>query len=309
MCPDHVKSVDLKERGGSIGYRAVHHSFRADMREVIADLWQYRELLYQLISRDIRVRYKQAVMGLGWAICIPALIVLVGIMVKYAMAQLAGKELETGSIASMMVKSIPWSFFVGTISSAANSLISNGNLVTKIYCPRMVFPLSATLAQTFDTSIGLCVLCLVLPFLGMQFSLALLWVPFLGMLLFLFTVAMALLFSCANLFFRDVKYIVQVMLTFGIFFTPVFFEPAMFGPVGSQLIMLNPLAPLLEGLRLSIVEGNNLFYALMVESAKGQQILLWSPWYLAYSACWAIIGLTGICWGFHRSQFLFAEYI
>lgn len=309
MQKDDEQGFEQEEKPAIAKYRTMDHSLREDMREIADDLWQYRELLYQLTWRDIRIRYKQAAMGVGWAIFMPVLIVCVGILVKYAMAQLAGRNLETSSIASIAIKSLPWAFFVGTLNTAANSLISNANLVTKIYCPREVFPLSATLAQAFDTVIGVGVLCIILPFLGIKFSMALFWVPLLVLLMFLFTVAMALLFSCANLFFRDVKYIVQVVLTFGIFFTPVFFESTMFGALGSQLMMLNPLAPLLEGLRLSVVEGHNLFQVLLTESLSGQVMLLWSPWYLAYSSCWAVIGLIGIAWGFHRAQFLFAEYI
>ena len=116
--------------------------------------------------------------------------------------------------------------------------------------------------------------------------------------------ACSLFLSCANLFYRDVKYIVQVLLTFGIFFTPVFFEPAMVGPDLARLSMLNPLAPLLEGLRLAIVEGHNLLVP--VTSPAGA--LLWSPTYLAYAATWAIAGLVVSAVIFHRSEFVFAEY-
>ena len=121
--------------------------------------------------------------------------------------------------------------------------------------------------------------------------------------LFLFTLALALFLSSANLFFRDVKYIVQVILTFGIFFTPVFFEPAMFGEVGARLMMLNPVAPILEAVRLTVVEGNSLLSPIYEGG-----FLVWSPWYLLYSAVWAAIGFAGASLMFHRLEFLFAEY-
>ena len=129
------------------------------------------------------------------------------------------------------------------------------------------------------------------------------------MLILMFTAATALFISCANLFFRDVKYIVQVLLTFGIFFTPVFFEPRMFGQLGGRLMLLNPLAPLLEGLRLSIVHGHNLVTPLVTASANGASFPTWSPWYLAYSAAWAIIGLIASALIFHRAEAVFAEYV
>jgi ABC-type polysaccharide/polyol phosphate export permease len=141
----------------------------------------------------------------------------------------------------------------------------------------------------------------------MKISPASLWVPVLAVLLFVLTVAAGLLLSCANLFFRDVKYLVQVLLTFGIFFTPVFFEPAMLGPVGAKLIMLNPLGPILEGLRLAVVENHNLMIPQVIREAGGE-ILTWTPWYLAYSAGWALFGLVASSLLFHRMEFLFAEY-
>lgn len=309
MLPENSQGVSLKEREDVVTDETLRRSFVADIRDILIDLWQYRELLYQLTLRDIRVRYKQAVMGFGWAILMPALIVLAGLLVRYAMAHIAGKEIETGSIAGVAIKALPWSFFVGALNFATSSLTNNRNLVTKIYFPREVLPLSATLAQVFDTVIGAIVLFIFLPFIGMNFSITILWFPILAFLLFLITVSAAFFFSCANLFFRDAKYIAQVLLTFGIFFTPVFFEPAMFGNLGSKIMILNPLSPLLEGMRLSAIQGHNLFTYLFTENVYGQTILLWSPWYLAYSACWAVGGLVVTSWAFHRLQFIFAEYI
>ena len=250
---------------------------------MVSELGEYYELLLQMTLRDIRVRYKQAVMGFAWAILMPMLVVGAGFIVKYAMAQMAGSELETDSFAGMTVKAIPWAFFVGALGFATNSLVANINLVTKIYFPREIFPLSAVLAQTFDSTIGSGVVAVILfVFLGVGISFQILWAIPLVILLLAFTTGMALVFSSANLFFRDVKYIVQVVLTFGIFFTPVFYEPANLGPVGSQLMMLNPLAPLLEGFRLSVVEHHNLLHSLTVISPVGQEILAWHPLYLLY---------------------------
>ena len=122
-----------------------------------------------------------------------------------------------------------WSFFVGALGFATASLIGNSNLVTKIYFPREVLPLSSVAAQGFDTSIGLLTLVVILPFLGVRLHASFVWIPLLLFLLVTFTTGVSMFLSCANLFFRDVKYIVQVVLMFGIFFTPIFFEPAMLG--------------------------------------------------------------------------------
>jgi len=285
-------------------------SFLEASRRIVTDVVDYRHLLFQLTLRDIRVRYKQAVMGFGWAIFLPVLIVLSGVLVRYAMSYLSGSELETEAIAGLAIKSIPWAFFVGAIQSSSQSLTGNINLVTKIYFPRAVLPLAGILAQMFDTSLGIVTLFVALPlFLGVTPHVATLWALPLALALVLLATGSALLLSSANVFFRDVKYIVQVLLTFGIFFTPVFFEPEMFGEIGASLMMLNPLAPILEGLRLSVVQGHNLLAPLHVTSVEGTRILIWSPWYLAYVAGWALVFPTFSAHFFHRLEFLFAEYV
>jgi lipopolysaccharide transport system permease protein len=280
-------------------------SYAQDLREAATELWRFREMLYQLTLRDVRIRYKQAVIGFGWALLMPALVVLSGCLVRYAMTRKSGAPLDLAGIASISVKALPWSFFVGTISFATQSLTGNLQLVSKVYFPRAVLPLAATLGQAFDAAIGAIVLVLVLPFLDVHLSMALLWVPVLALLLFLLTVSASLFLSCANLFFRDVKYIVQVMLTFGIFFTPVFFDPAMLGPKLARLIMLNPLSPLLEGLRLAVVQQHDLLIPMIAPDG----IVVWSPFYLVYAALWAVLGLGVSAMIFHRSEFVFAEYI
>jgi lipopolysaccharide transport system permease protein len=284
-------------------------SIRRDLREIFVDeLWTYRGLAYELTRRDIRVRYKQTVMGFGWAVLMPMLIVLSGALVRFAMSYVSGHHLAVEELAGIAVKAIPWSFFVGSMGFATASLVGNANLMTKIYFPREMLPLAATLAQSFDSTIGTIALLVVCPILGVHFGLGLLWAPLLAACIFLYTAGSALLAGCANLFLRDVKYLVQVLLTFGIFFTPVFFEPYMFGRLGARIMMLNPLAPLLEGLRLSVVYNHQLLEPLVVATAHGP-VVAWSPWYLAYSAtCAVLIFFVGLL-VFHRAENKFAEYV
>jgi ABC-type polysaccharide/polyol phosphate export permease len=284
-------------------------SIVADLREIVRDeFWPYRGLAYELTRRDLRVRYKQTAMGFAWAVLLPLLIVLSGSLVRFAMAYVGGRQLSMEELAGIAVKAIPWSFFVGSIGFATTSLVGNANLVTKVYFPREMLPLSATLAQAFDSAIAVTVLSVICPLLGVHYGLAILWAPPVTACIVLFTFGTALLAGCANLFFRDVKYLVQVGLTFGIFMTPVFFEPEMFGAVGARIMMLNPLAPLLEGLRLSIVQNHDLLMRLVVAGRHGD-VLAWSPWYLAYSAAAAVITFTAGLVVFHRAEKKFAEYV
>lgn len=284
-------------------------SIVADLREIVfEEFWPYRGLAYELTRRDIRVRYKQTVMGFAWAVLMPMLIVLSGSLVRFAMAYVGGGHLTTKELAGIAVKAIPWSFFVGSLGFATTSLVSSANLMTKIYFPRELLPLSATLAQAFDSAIAITALLIVCPLLGVDYGLAIFWAPVVAACVLLFTSGTAMLTGCANLFFRDVKYLVQVCLTFGIFMTPVFVEPEMFGRVGARIMMLNPLAPLLEGLRLSIVYNHNLLNPLVVASRHGD-VLAWSPWYLAYSATVAVFAFIGGLVVFHRAEKKFAEYV
>ena len=277
-----------------------------DIAEIIGELRRSRDLLTQLTLRDIRVRYKQAAFGFAWALVVPVTIVLAGLAVRVAISYASGHPLETAQLARIAVKSIPWAFFIGCIGTGTPSLVGNITLVTKIYFPREVLPVAACLAQSFDSLIGVIAVALILPFLHVPASLQLLWVPMLLALLWMLAAASVLFLSCANLFFRDVKYMVQVFLSFGIFFTPVLVDAPMFGPRAAPIIMLNPIAPILEGLRLAVVDHHNLLTPVI--SSPGGWVS-WHPWYLAYSAVWAVGGLFFAALFFHRSERRFALYV
>lgn len=280
----------------------------SEFREIWMDLIDYRFLLQQLTLRDIKVRYKQATMGFFWAVFMPAMIVVAGLLVRYAMAYFSGRPMDLSGVSGLVVKSIPWAFFVGAMNFATGSLVGNQALVTKIYFPREVLPVASILAQTFDTTIGALAMAILLAFLGVTVSAQIVWLPVLLALLFVFTMGVSMFLACANLFFRDVKYIVSVLLRFGIFFSPVFFEPVMFGPKGARLLMLNPISPYLEGLRLSVIEGHNLLQPLIVTASNGAEVLAWTPWYLVYGAVAAFLILVLGTLMFHRLEFVFAEY-
>jgi lipopolysaccharide transport system permease protein len=284
---------------------AVRRTIAGDVREIVEELRHSGDLIKQLTLRDIRIRYKQAVFGFAWALLIPVAVVLAGMAVRVAVSVAAGRVLEMSQLAGMAIKAVPWAFFVGCLNTGTTSLVSNTSLVTKIFFPREVLPIASVLAQTFDSLIGGLLIACLLPFFGVTLSLQILWAPVLLALLWMLALAFALFLSRANLFFRDVKYIVQVFLTFGIFITPVLLDAPMFGPKGARLIMFNPVAPILEGLRLSVVEHRNLL--LPIRAAAG--FPFWQPWHLAYSAAWAIGGLAISALLFHRSERRFAEAV
>ena len=283
--------------------------FLRSFAEAVRDVRQHRELMLEFARRDIRIRYKQAVMGFGWAIFMPILIVLSGVMIRYAMGQASGGGIGQTDIAAIALKGVAWSFFAGAITFGTQVLTANHNLIAKVFFPREVLPVAAVLAQSFDTGIGMVALALFMPFLGVGLHPTLIWLPLLLALLWVLTAGVVIFLSCANLFFRDVKYIVQVILTFGILFTPVFYEPAMMGVKGSVIMWLNPLTPILEGLRLAVVEGHNLLIPLTTVARDGATVDVWRPASLLYTAAWAVPGLLIATVIFHRSQSAFAENV
>ena len=276
---------------------------------ITREIWDARDLLAQLTLRDIRIRYKQAVMGFGWALFMPMLLVFAGAIIRFVMAQAAGIPLNRSELAAVALKAVPWGFFVGSIGFAVNSLVGNINLITKIYFPREVLPLSAIIAQAFDSAIAAAVLVVLLPMFGAKLTYALFWVPVLALHIVVLTVGVGMLVSCANLFFRDVKYLVQIVLMFGIFGTPVFFEPAMLGARGAVIMAFNPLTAPLEGLRLTVLEGNALFSRIDVTLSSGASVTAWNPAWLVASAVFSVVLLLGSAKLFRRLQFVFAERV
>ncbi len=222
------------------------------MREELKELSKYRELLLMITYRDIKVRYKQSVMGFMWAVLMPILIVMSGIIVRYAYALASYKPLSMEDITSVAVKSLPWAFFVSSIRFSCLSLTNNASLVTKIYFPKEIFPISAVMASFFDFLVASCALIIFLIVTKVGVSLNLLWIPLLLATMVLMAIGIGMIVSAASLFFRDVKFIVEVFLTFGIFFTPVFYDVGMLGEKGKWLL-LNPVSPILEGLSACIV--------------------------------------------------------
>jgi lipopolysaccharide transport system permease protein len=222
------------------------------MKAELRELYKYRELLFAVAGRDIRVRYKQSIMGFLWAILMPVLIVMSGVIVRYGYALGVHAPLRPADIAGVAVKSLPWAFLVSSVRFGCNSLTSNRELVTRVYFPKEIFPVAAVLASLFDFLVASGALIILLLALKTGWSINLLWAPVLLLATIFLATGTGMFVAAASLFFRDVKYIVEVLLTFGIFFTPVFYDVRMLGTKG-QWLLLNPAAPLLDGLSACIV--------------------------------------------------------
>lgn len=255
------------------------------------ELLRSRELLYMITWREIRIRYKQSVMGLLWAVLMPIIITGAGVMVRIVASRVSGRPITGADIGGIGIKALPWAFFVSALKFGTISLTGNSSLVTKIKFPRLVFPLSSVLTSLFDMAVAIPVLLFLLPFAGAQWSAMLLWVPLLLLLIILFTAGLCILFSAANLFFRDIKYLVEVMLTFAIFFTPVLYDASLAGKY-RWVLMLNPVAPILDGLQATVVRHQ-------------QPDVVW----LAYSVVVSVFLFWGGLVFFRRLEPRFAESV
>lgn len=240
----------------------------------VREVLHRRELLYMLTWREITIKYKQSVMGLLWAVLMPLAIVGAGILIRYAFAYVAREPFALDAVASVSVRAIPWAFVVAGIRFATGSLIGNSSLITKIYMPREVFPIAAILSQLVDLAVASVVLGVVLAVARIGASVHLLWVPVLLAILVALVTGLGIFLSAASLFFRDVKYLVEVVLTFAIFFTPVFYDAAMLGE-WARYVMLNPVAPVLEGLAAAIVRHESPSLSWVGYSAAGSALVLW----------------------------------
>jgi len=279
------------------------------LTRMFKEIYVYRDLLFALAYRDIRVKYKQAVMGVAWVFFMPMLAISSGIVFRVAMSIFSGKPLEVAAITGVMVKTIPWLLFASIVANASNSLIANMGLITKIYFPREVVPISGMLSSLFDFAISVTGLTFLLAgvalfapmFQGamaegaappLVLSWNLLLVPLLIGLLIIMACGLGLFLAAANLFFRDVKYIVQVVLQFGIFFSLVYFTYGELGQYG-WVLLLNPVSPILDSLRCVVIQGQ-------------MDPFLW-PW-LGYSVIASLLCAMIGCWVFDKAEYLFAEY-
>lgn len=257
----------------------------------VYQLINQRDLLYMLTRKEIRIRYKQSVMGFLWALLMPVLIVGAGMLMKQAYAFASHTHLDISDLVSVSVKAVMWSFFAGAVKFGANSLISNMNLVTKVYFPREVLPLSSVFANFFDFLIAGLFLVLLMVAARTGLSHQLVWLPLIVFVLLLLTISMTVMLACANLFFRDVKYIVEVLFTYGILFTPILFSARSFGR-WAPLLLISPIAALMDCVDRIVV----------LHQAP-------SPFWLTYAAAWAVGGLV-IAWSvFKKAEPLFAQEI
>src|SRR5258708_9294057 len=256
---------------------------------MVAEQIQYRELLYQMTKRDLLLRYKQTVMGFGWAIFMPLVNTAVFSVIFTRVA-----PIETGVPYPIFAYCglFTWNFFASSLRFAVNSLTSNPNLVTKVYFPREIFPVSTTLVSLVDFAVSGLVLVAMMAYYGIHPTSALLLLPIVLAVHIIFTLGMALLLSMSNLFYRDVKYLFEIVLTVCMFVTSVLYPVSLGRRRLAAGMNLNPMTPIRRGYRSVLLRGESPF----------------SPSFVAAAAV-AVCVFVGAWLLFHRSEFQFAEGI
>jgi lipopolysaccharide transport system permease protein len=226
---------------------------RAD-QEYWRDLWRHRELLYFLASRDIAVRYRQTVIGVTWVLVRPLVTALAFTLIFSRIANLPSE----GAPYSLLVFAslLPWYFFASGISESSASLVVNSNLVSKVYFPRLVVPLSAFGTAFVDLLVTFVVLLLLMTWLGVLPSSRVLALPLFITLAMASALGLGLWFSALNARYRDVQHVVPLILQLGLYLSPIGFVSTLVPERWRPLFILNPMVGPIEGFRWSLLDGN-----------------------------------------------------
>jgi lipopolysaccharide transport system permease protein len=219
----------------------------------LKELWQFRELLWFLALRDIKVRYKQTALGVAWAILQPFLSM---VLFTIFFGRLAGLEDRTGGIAYPVFTFcalVPWQFFSYALTQSSGSIVAEQRLLTKVYFPRLAIPLAPIASGLVDCGISFLLLLAMMAFYGVYPSAAVLLLPAFVLLAVLAALAVGLWLSALNAIYRDVRYTIPFLTQFWLFATPVAY-PASLVPADWQwLYGLNPLVGVVEGFRWTLL--------------------------------------------------------
>jgi lipopolysaccharide transport system permease protein len=248
----------------------------------LADLWAYRELVYFLTMRDIRVRYKQAVLGIAWAAIQPIMTMLIFTII---FGRLGNLPPDAGMPASWypvftFAGLLPWQLFQGSLQRASISLVGNSNLLTKVYFPRLIIPIAAVGAGLIDFCIAFLVMVALMIYFQVPFTLNILWLPLLVLLVLMTALAIGLWLSALNVQYRDVQHMIPFLLQAWMYASPVAYSIDILkvSPTWRLLYGLNPLAGVIQGFRWALL-GSNPPDAMMLVSVIMVIILLISGLY------------------------------
>ncbi len=217
----------------------------------LRDLWEYRELLYFLIWRDVKIRYKQTILGAAWAIIQPFFAMIIFSVFFGRLAKVPSDGLPYPVFAYCAL--LPWQLFSHALTESGNSLVASQNLITKVYFPRLVIPLAACLAGLVDFAIAFLVLLGMMAYYGITPTAAVATLPLLILLALATALGVGLWLSALNVEYRDVRYTIPFLAQFWLFATPVAYPASLVPDRWRALYGLNPMAGVVEGFRWALL--------------------------------------------------------
>ncbi len=256
----------------------------------LGQLWAYRELLYFLVWRDIKVRYKQTVLGAAWAILQPLLTMLVFSLFFGRLARVASDELPYALFCFAAL--VPWTFFANGLTQSSSSLVGSANLITKVYFPRLTLPIAGVTAGLVDLALGLIVLAGMMAYYRVVPTVNVLWAPLFLLLALVTCLGAGLWLSALNVQYRDVRFAVPFLTQLWMFVTPVAYPSSLLSEPWRTLFGLNPMTGVVEGLRWALLDA---------KTAPGPTIAV-------SSAAAAILLVSGAFW-FRRMEKTFADLV
>lgn len=261
-------------------------------RQYWRDIWRYRELFYFLAWRDILVRYKQTVIGMAWALIRPFLTMIVFTIVFGKIAKLPTEGSAPYPI-MVFAAMLPWQFFANSLSECSNSLITNANLISKVYFPRLIVPTSAVVVSFVDFLISGMILLGLMAWYDFVPSWRIITLPLFIAVAFAASMGAGLWLASLNVQYRDFRYIVPFVVQFGLYISPVGFSSSIIPEQWRLLYSLNPIVGVIDGFRWAILGGESHLYL---------------PGFLL-SLALVIISLFGGIWYFRRMERTFADVI
>lgn len=246
----------------SSGWRAL------DFRE----LWQYRDLIFFLAWRDVKVRYKQTALGIAWAILQPLVAMAIFTLFLGGLVHVPSDGLPYPIFA--FVGLLPWTYFANAATSASSSLVANTNLVSKVYFPRLAIPIAAVLAGLVDLAIGLAVLGILLIFFGIHPGPGVVLLPAFAALMVLTALSVGVWLSALDVQYRDVRYAIPFLIQVWLFATPVVYPSSVVPEMYRAIYGLNPLAGVVEGFRWALLGHTEFPGALILVSSMVTAVVL-----------------------------------
>lgn len=256
------------------------------------DLWRFRELFYFLAWRDILVRYKQTVFGIAWAVIRPILTMIVFTIVFGKLAKLPSGEIPYPIL--VFAALLPWQFFSTAFSDAGNSLVANGSILSKIYFPRLIIPVSAVIVSLVDFLLASLILAGLMVWYGVSPDWRVITLPFFVLLAFGSAMGAGLWVAALNVKYRDFRILIPFVVQFGLYVSPVGFSSSIVPPDWRLAYSINPMVGVIEGFRWALLDepSGGLYWPATGMSVLGVSLLM----------------ITGI-WFFRKTEKTFADII